>query len=811
MKNNIKNNLTNQKLLHLRENCEKYLLKNKNANKKISLISFFSSTNPIKNIYLDLAFNGYQKSFRINIYFLFLFLFCQLSQMLFSFIDLDKKNKYKKRTIISECITLAILSLFIVLLFVKKNREKKTFILFFSWIIFFDCMINQLIVIYNNENGKEEIYLSKFYYNLIMPHFLMIIMITANMSLHFGHFFVIFFIDVFLLVILSIINSKNHFYHHINIIFCVGIITSFQSYKFELCYKILFDFCIEKYYSYLIDEDVINNSSIGVCLTSDDFEILNMNNEMEENHEIYESDNEKNKKYLLFNLLYQKRNYENEKESEKLNLFQVIEEVTSNYISRGKIEDLKYFISLGKFKTERGTKLFDIKFKRIYSNEEKNNNRNRKHINNKYEIENNNTTKVINMLNLSDLIQFNTNQKSKSFFTISTNQTSNIDSENSIQNSKPFNYKFVFTLITENRKELRINVEKMYQRLILTKIEEEFKKPVKCLKDLIDKIINEKENNEDKEKDNSDSLHDLMFQREKTNKSSRFKELQKIYSDEEKRSISSIQSGSENNIYNNIETFAFIKYIVETIKLTVLDLREYIIIHSFIKKINEKFEYQKYILGDLRDYIEGISNAYLNIMEKNLNIITRMDINLTKRSFETDPDKFNQILSNLIRNAIINTKDKNNIYIDIEKMKENDLKHFDFDSTNNFFIKSNTIRSNTCLSNSPLNSHQNTYLELGLVITIEDTGEGISRNLKNNFNNEGDNFYRIDTNDTKIDTNDDIKENTIKESKRNKGLGTGLKICKKLSDEIGIKLKCQIKSNNQGTIFKILLKTELLD
>ena len=132
MKNNIKNNLTNQKLLQLRENCEKYLLKNKNANKKISLISFFSSTNPIKNIYLDLAFNAYQKSFQINIYFLFLFLFCQLSQILFSFIDLDKKNKYKKRTIISEFITLAILSLFVVLLFVKKNGEKKNiYIIFF--------------------------------------------------------------------------------------------------------------------------------------------------------------------------------------------------------------------------------------------------------------------------------------------------------------------------------------------------------------------------------------------------------------------------------------------------------------------------------------------------------------------------------------------------------------------------------------------------------------------------------------------------------------------------------------------------------
>ena len=74
MKNNIKNNLTNQKLLHLRENCEKYLLKNKNANKKISLISFFSSTSPIKNIYIDLAFNAYNKSFQINMHF-FIFIF----------------------------------------------------------------------------------------------------------------------------------------------------------------------------------------------------------------------------------------------------------------------------------------------------------------------------------------------------------------------------------------------------------------------------------------------------------------------------------------------------------------------------------------------------------------------------------------------------------------------------------------------------------------------------------------------------------------------------------------------------------------
>jgi len=798
MKNNIKNNLTSQKFLLLRENCEKYLLKNKNITTRISLISFFSSTNPIKNIYIDLAFNAYNKSFHINMLFLIFFLISQVCQIIYSFIDIDKKSKYKLRIIISEGIAFLILSLFFGLLFIKKNRENKIFILSFSWIIFFNCIINQLLVIYNNKNEQQELYLSKFYHNLIMPHFLMIMMITANMSLHFGHFFIIFFIDIFLIIILSIINEKNHFYHHINIIFCIGVLTFFQSYKFELSYKLIFDYCIEKYYLYLINEDIINNADIGVCLTSsDDFEIMKMNNEMEENKEIIDLDNEKNKQFLLFNLLYKKKYNENEKESEKLNLYQVIDEVTSNYISNGKFEDLKYFVPLGRFKSKNGTKLFNVKFKRIYSNKEN------KNKNNKNETNINNTNQIINMLNLSDLIQFN--QIPKNTSTTTTNLESHL-SENTIhQIQKSFNYKFIFTVLTENRKELRMKIEKMYQKLILTKMEEEFKKPIQCIKDLIDKIINEKEKNEDKEKDNSDFSPEIIFKRQQTNKS-RFKEYQNIYNDDEKRSLSSIESGLENNIYNNIETFAYIKYIAETIKLTVLDLTEYIKIHSSIKNKNEKFDVQQYYLGDLRDYIEGISNAYLNLIEKNINIITRMDISLTKRSFEIDKDKLNQIIANLIRNAIIVTKNKNYIYIDIEKMKENDLKHFEYDSNNNFFIKQNTLGS----PNSPFPSHQNSTIELGLAITIEDTGQGISRDIRNNFNKDGENFYRLDTNDTKFDTND-TKDNSLVEKKNKKGLGTGLKICRKLSDEIGIKLKCQIKSNNQGTIFKMFLKTELLD
>ena len=92
-------------------------------------------------------------------------------------------------------------------------------------------------------------------------------------------------------------------------------------------------------------------------------------------------------------------------------------------------------------------------------------------------------------------------------------------------------------------------------------------------------------------------------------------------------------------------------------------------------------------------------------------------------------------------------------------------------------------------------------IELGLVISIEDSGTGISNTLLNDFNSEGETFYRVDTIDTKI--------HSAEEYIKCKGLGSGLKICKKLSDEMGIKLKCYVKPNNSGTIFKIYVKTEL--
>jgi hypothetical protein len=70
--------------------------------------------------------------------FLIFFLISQVCQIIYSFIDIDKKSKNKLRIIISEGIALIILSLFFGLLFIKKIEKIKIFILYFSWVILFN-------------------------------------------------------------------------------------------------------------------------------------------------------------------------------------------------------------------------------------------------------------------------------------------------------------------------------------------------------------------------------------------------------------------------------------------------------------------------------------------------------------------------------------------------------------------------------------------------------------------------------------------------------------------------------------------------
>ena len=800
-KNNIKKYETSKKLHQLIEDCEKYLINFDSNIKDHSILSFFSSNIFVKQKYLDLLSKSYLHLFSINIFFLIVFLLSQIAQICFSIFEIEKKNKYRNRILITEIITLIIIVFSIVLFLCKKIQENKIYILIISWILFLFYFITIFVIMYNNNTCKKGIFISKFYSYFISSHILMILMITANMSLHFGHFFIIGFLDFFIIIILNITNYQTNFYHFTNSIILTALFTIIQSYKFELSVKKVFDFCVEKYYSYLKNEETLENGDIGICLTTDDFEILKMNQTLKNNmKEVFHYDQSKNKNFLLYNLILQKDENIIKDERRKINLLQAIEETINNYMIRGKQDNLEYFVPLGRFKIKQGTKLFSIKFKRILV---KNNEKNQK-------------KKVKNPeFKLSEFFDLNTSNKvnlniSKSH--ISLNNLDNIltfpnISENEIPSNYNYNYKFIFTLITNNRKLDRIKVEQIYQKLILTKVSNEFNTPVNLIQDLMNKLIKEKEENEEKTLNESKTPF-ITIEESKSPKDSQLELMMKnreLFDDNktiknlsyrDRRSLASIKSNSEMCQYNNVETFLFIKYIADTIKLSAMDLTQYIKIHSTSDKNIEELNLEVYTLSEIREFIEGIGNAYLNLMGKSINFITTMDNLLTKRNIEIDKDKLNQILSNLISNSIKNTKNTTGIIVNIRKMKEHDLKYFEYGANKEIYENNNY---NIEIHSTEISNINN--IELGLVISIEDSGTGISNTLINDINNEGQTFYTNDTIETKI--------NNAEGYLISKGLGSGLKICKKLSDEMGIKLKCHAKTNNSGTIFKIYVKTEL--
>ena len=795
--NNIKNHEIPKNLHLLIEDCEKYLINFDSI--QDSILSFFSSNLFVKKIYLDLLSKSYLNLFPINILFLVIFLISQFIHICFSFINLEKKNNIRKRIIIIELITFGVILISLLFLLSKKFKTNKIFIKINSWIIFLLYDISILVVMYNNDLFEKGIFISKFYSYLISGHILMILMLSANMSLHFGHFFIIVFLDIFILIILNITNYKTKFYHFNSSIIIISLFTIFQSYKFELNVKKFFDFCIEKYYYYLIDKEIIENGDIGICLTSNDFEVIKINETVKNNmSEIMDLNKEKNKNYLSYNSILQINDKKVNKENKKITLLKVIENIINDYILKGKQDKLEYFIPLGRFKIKNGSKLYSIKFKRILLKQFNNNKTFKNNIDlNKTEIYDINSTYKINM-------KVNLNNSEN-------NLIPNYLENDSSLNGNLYNYKFIFTLITNNRNLERKKVERIYQNLILTKVSHEFNTPVYFIQDLMDKLIKEKEDNEEKGiysskrplitieeiKSNKDSQNEIMLKNKEFFNDK--KTIKNNISVSARRSLSSIQSNSEMYEFNNIETFLFIKYIADTIKLTAMDLTQYIKIHSALDSTNEELNLEIYTLSDIREYIEGIGNAYLNLMEKTINFITIMDNILTKRNIEIDKEKLNQILSNLISNSIKNTNNTNGIIVNISKMKENDLKYFEFGANKDIFENYNY---NINIDIKPSERTNNNNIELGLVISIEDSGTGISNTLLNDFNDEGETFYRVNTTDNKI--------NDCEGYIKCKGLGSGLKICKKLSDELGIKLKCLVKPNNCGTIFKIYIKTELL-
>ena len=163
-------------------------------------------------------------------------------------------------------------------------------------------------------------------------------------------------------------------------------------------------------------------------------------------------------------------------------------------------------------------------------------------------------------------------------------------------------------------------------------------------------------------------------------------------------------------------------------------------------------------------------------------------------SFEIDIQKLNQILANLLTNAIKNTSKNESINICVTKMYARDLGYFEFPEKD-VFLKKVSIKTG---------AEEDTTMDFGIVIKIEDSGVGVDPIINEYINRPTDNLVLAESNENKSNSGEGYFQV--------QGLGTGLKICKKLANELGIKLKCETKpigEQHSGTIFKIFIKTEI--
>lgn len=817
--------------------CEEYIILSESH--KNNITDFFVKNTYLKQKYVELLSKSYHNLFYINVIILMIIILIQIVELLLT-IFLIKQPKL----IIFESITIFSLLILFILIKVKKISNSAIFPFVLTWLIYFQFCANSILSIYLIKESQTKKSLSfrdislvaKFYFYFISSHIVVCLFLQVNMSLHFGHFYGFFGLDVLFLILLNITYSD--FYYESLSLLPMMLFTLLQSYKFEKSAKTFFDFCVRNFYSYLINEEIVQNANIGICLTKQNFEIKKMNstfmNEMgdlinekvkipveneekimnktkkessdfddskaklEKGKDLFQTalksikgqtfnsmiyNNEKEKKssgqfsrYLLSGELVKKEEDEkNNIKKTKISLLQALNNEANKFVEKGKKNDMEYFNFLGKFQISKNFSLYNVKWKRVYAYSEKN-----------IDISGQN---ILNVLPNFDSYIVNTERKEQKFPEKGINLHI-LSHQEQTQENNSFNYKFIFTEITKNRKSDRIKVEQIYQKLILAKISHEFNRPIELIQNSIDVLMNEvKKSNRGSE---IASKCSSFFKSEINLLSEHSLNKEKV-----DINLDEIYQKNINNLYLEIKFYA------ETITLSIRDLIEYINIHSANPASEEK-EFSFIKLSEMKEYIHNLTHAYIELMEKPVTTNVFMESCLEGLSIEIEVMKFNQILSNLISNAIKNIDSNDAIFIRMNKMSPRDIKYFEFGADRDLFINNEQMTKPVVNQNNTIDESENKDVELGLVIQIEDTGNGINETLLRDINIGGEEFYRIDTNDTKL--------NNAEGYMKCKGLGSGLKICKKLADEMGVKLKCKVKNetSNPGTIFYIYIKTELL-
>ena len=271
-----------------------------------------------------------------------------------------------------------------------------------------------------------------------------------------------------------------------------------------------------------------------------------------------------------------------------------------------------------------------------------------------------------------------------------------------------------------------------------------------------------------------------------------------LIENEHNKSNSPMLKSTNNNelILIHSDQLQTIKYLSEICLLTVRDIVEHASLLNFDQfkdndyeeiRLNTKEEEQTKAYQNKKSsflslqkfvfYVKQLARTYLFMLNKKVEIDFIIPKAMDDSQIIIDEQKLNQVISNLLTNAIKSTPENKKIIFTMSLLESNNYRNALFNQTaclEQFKITALKEKDEQ-LGSARMQKKKKSVLLLGIRITLEDSGSGMDiKNMR-------------EINDKHVH-----EVNEIHDYSEAKGIGSGIKISKKLCDEMGVEIKCEL-------------------
>ena len=366
-------------------------------------------------------------------------------------------------------------------------------------------------------------------------------------------------------------------------------------------------------------------------------------------------------------------------------------------------------------------------------------------------------------------------------------------SQVNLHSSMPITFDLLFIEIIQNKDEYKQKVESIYQNLIMSKISNEFREGITSLINIINSVKtthpNPTANPSQQPHTPSSTQSNCNYGKPQQNHLS----MPQQYNTKRFFTYSS-SILSPNCVFSiNYSTLNKLAIISECVLIIVADLAEYVHIKSSDLVLN-KNEGNKSFLSflDLKFFLEEAAVFYIGLFRKDIKMVFDIDNKLYSVKILTNELKLKQIITNVLSNAIKQTPNNKSVVFRICGSDYNGENEYSMDiNETKVNIINNSNEDNDSLTYDQNNiegyhinqlSKVKRYVKISFI--IEDQGKGLSNYQMHKLNK---NDFNLNNSERSFDIHITKANNYLNK----KGLNSGLKIIRKLANEINAKLICE--------------------